>query len=60
MLALSTLKSNRTRAKNSLSQEEQEANELLQQEWDSSSETTNCEVFLNGWKSNTKFGNKTV
>ena len=38
MPALSTLKSNRTRAKNALTREEQEANELLQQEWISSSE----------------------
>ena len=33
MPALSTLKSNRTRAKNTLAREEGEANELLQQEW---------------------------
>ena len=37
MPALSTLKSNRTRAKNALSREEQEANELLQQDWNNSS-----------------------
>ena len=33
MPALSTLKSNRTRAKNTLAREEGEANELLHQEW---------------------------
>ena len=32
MPALSTLKSNRTRARNALAKEEQEANELLQQD----------------------------
>ena len=32
MPALSTLKSNRTRARNTLAREEQEVNELLQQE----------------------------
>ena len=38
MPALSTLKSNRTRAKNALAKEEQEANELLQQELSSINE----------------------
>ena len=38
MPALSTLKGNRTRAKTALTREEQEANELLQQECDCSSE----------------------
>ena len=38
MPALSTLKSNRTRAKNALDREEGEANELLLQEWSDSTE----------------------
>ena len=38
MPALSTLKSNRTRARNALAREEQEANELLQQELSSINE----------------------
>ena len=38
MPALSTLKSNRTRAKNALAREEGEANELLQQDWSDSNE----------------------
>ncbi|XP_065908838.1 uncharacterized protein [Dysidea avara] len=46
MPALSTLKSNRTRAKNALTREEQEANELLQQEWISSSEQEIVKFFL--------------
>lgn len=38
MPAMSTLKSNRTRAKNALAREEADANELLQREWASSTE----------------------
>ena len=38
MPALSTLKSNQTRAKNALSREESEANELLQQDWSDNNE----------------------
>ena len=38
MPALSTLKSNQTRARNALAKEEQEANELLQQDMSQTNE----------------------